>query len=199
LEALEEFKAILLEGVFSLEDDGEAPWGQDPFVVDPTTIVSLTEDHGKQSLVETLKPQIDQRVTIALHHFPPVMPPDPEKWGGGSCLLQPMEWCQFGHHEHPHRFFSLSLEGILRQDGTRWFIEKFDGTEVDLPFAFLVGHYSRVACATMIDVDKMKESLEKLRATMPGQKPDIDPEVLGVDIAELKDMLGRLEKITQDG
>ena len=195
---MEDFKAILLEGVFSLKDEENAPWRQDPFVVDPASIV-VNNENGTESLVETLEPQIDKHVSIALHHFPPVMPPDPDKWGGGSCLLQPMEWCPFGHHEHPHRFFTLSLEGFLRRAETRWFVEKFDGTEADLPFSFLVGHYSRVASATMIDVEKMKESLDQMKEmAAAGQAPDVT-DVLGVEVDELKDMLGKLENIIKDG
>ena len=198
---MEDFKAILLEGVFSLVDDDKVNWGEDTFSVDPDDILVNTQK-GKESLTDPLDPQIGQHVTLAMHHLPPQMPPDTTKWGAGSCLLEPMGWCPFGHHKNPQSFFSLSVEGHLRRDGLRWYIDKFDGTQEEIPFHFLVGHHARVACATMLDVEKMHESLEQLRnnlgASMGQSLADLPSDVTGVDVGELKDLLGRLEKIVGD-
>lgn len=52
------------------------------------------------------------------------------------------------------------MDGVLRADP--WRVEKFDGTVATVPFRGMEGHYGRLAAATMVDVEKMREALGQL-------------------------------------
>jgi len=137
------FRALLVEGVFYKTDSR----------------LLCASDRGVVDVNAMLSPLQGQRVRLAAHHLPP-NPPDPTKWGGGCCLWEQTGRCPAGHHARPTWLFNLSHEGILVQDGATWVVESFDGTRT--PFRLeemLVGHQARVAAATVLDLEKMRDAL----------------------------------------
>jgi len=140
---MEGFRALLLEGVFYNKDSQ----------------LLCTSNKGVENLFDMLTSVEGQRIKFAAHHLPPTLQPDPSKWGGGCCLWQPAK-CPAGHSEKPTWLFNLSVEGILVRSNAVWSIESFDGKTTALPLqTMLVGHYARVAAATMLDVEKMREAV----------------------------------------
>lgn len=187
------FHAILLEGVFYLGDEpypdvnGETREGY--------TDLLVPHRDGPKSVYDELLPLVGSKVRVAAHHLP-MLPIDPARWGGGCCMFQEMGHCPFGHHEHPGRLFNVSEEGILvydidhsRSEGG-WWVERFDGTRVPLPLAHaLVGHQSRVAAATALAIDEMKDAVAE---------SGMDPvEALGGKITEMRDLAERLQGKTR--
>lgn len=176
----DEFHAILLEGLFFLAEDRHF---RDILVQTPT---------GIQPLYAALCPLIGQRVYFAVHHVPSD-PIDPSRWGGGSCLWQPAARCPFGHHEHPTRLFNLTAQGMLTYafdpdtNSEGWSIACLDGSRVVLPLATcLPGHTARVAAATVLSVEQMRDSAGAAGMNVEG---------LGQRVTDLRDLVGDLGRI----
>ena len=165
---MSEFKAILVEGLF-YERDGA---------------VCVEDDGGVHSTVDDiLTPVADERVQLAISHLPP-NGIEPDQPGAGSCRYPGGVGCPVEHDKHPTRLLSFHLEGVLRSEP--WRLEMFDGSSKTIPFGGMVGHFGRVAAATIIDVEAMRESLAGL-----------DPEALaaaGVGASDLAAMLEKLQK-----
>lgn len=155
------FNVVLLEGVFA------GP--------------HLSTQGG--TLADALTPLLGERVRIAAHHLPST-PIDPTRWGGGSCTYQPGP-CPFGHHLNPTNMYSFSEEGILGKKDQEWTLTRFNGTVISLAFDALAGHQSRIACAPVVDIDTMRDSLAA---------SGIDPGI-GVTIDNLRATLNRLRGI----
>jgi hypothetical protein len=134
------------------------------------------------TVAEALAQFVGERVRLAAHHLPSD-PVDPTRWGAGSCTYQPGP-CPFGHHIDPTRMYSFSAEGVLGRDGDAWTLAKFDGTVARIGLDAMTGHRGRVACAPMIDVDAMRDSV-----TTSGIDGDI-----GVRADELRSVLERLRR-----
>lgn len=165
-----DLRAILIEGLFYIQDG------------------KIATDRG-DFLYEQLEPLVGQDIQLAVH-FMPSMPPDPTKWGGGCCVWQPAE-CPAGHHEHPDRILNIALRGVLGYDvGYRWFMDTFDGQQIDIPFALLDGHQGRVAAATVFDIQAMEESLA-------AKVTPESLEALGVRANNLRDLMDRLRVATE--
>jgi len=130
------FKAVLLEGVF-----GDSPKG-----------VCAS---GK-AVADELRPLVGERIRFAMHHLPPNLTHlDISRWGGGSCLWQPAP-CPAGHHQDPGWLLNVTEEGTLDD---QWDIHRLDGTVFRLPLELMVGHYGRLAAATLFEVEKMRDAL----------------------------------------
>jgi hypothetical protein len=171
---LENFKAVLVEGLFHETDLG--------YVIQP-------DGYGPQKAVEDeLNPLVGQRVRLAMHHLPPNLNnPDESKWGGGSCLWQPHR-CPAGHHDRPGFLLNVTGDGVLRRDADRgrWHLDLLDGSRLDIPFHMMVGHIGRLAAATLVEVDQMRDSLSM---------DDLDKiEGLGAQLHSMKELLERLKK-----
>jgi hypothetical protein len=162
-----DMRTLLLEGLFYISE-GKL----------------VTEDGD--DLYEQLVPFVGQDIQLAMHFLPP-NPPDMTRWGGGCCMWQPAE-CPAGHHDHPDRLLNIALRGVLGRDVDRWFIDTFEGNQVDLPFALLDGHHGRVAAATVIDMQAMQESLANITPEAL--------ETLGVRANNLRDLVSRLREFT---
>lgn len=165
-----DFHAVLVEGVFD-KDEGS-------FRILPSPIASF------KNVYDELHPLIGFRVRIAMHHLPPNLAAlDDSRWGGGSCLWQPSP-CPAGHHVRPGYLLNVTGEGVLRHEDGVWFLDQLDGSEFPLPFDQMVGHYGRIAAATLLDVDKLRDSLslDDLAAV----------EGLSDKIESVKDLLARL-------
>jgi len=187
-----EFQAILLEGLFYTSDSpypdakGEVRAGFNDLMV--------RRDTGSPvSVYDTLLPLVGERIQFSTHHLPS-MPPDINRWGGGPCFWEDVGHCPFGHHETPGRLFNIAGEGILSYDLNHatgsggWWLDKFDGTRTMLPLSWaLVGHRGRVAAATTLSVEQMRESL-----LSSGRGGDI--EALGAKITDLRDLMEQLSK-----
>lgn len=145
----------------------------------------LVADRNGQSMVvgETLGPLVGEEIQIALHHLPP-FPPNPKLWGGGCCLWQASGCCPAGHHRDPGLLLNVSGTGVLRQAEDRWWLDKFDGTEMTLPLQLLEGHSARVVAATTF-------SVEAMRGTLAAQGGDA-LDTLGVQATHLRDILQRI-------
>ena len=193
---MSEFKAILLEGLFFLSED-PYPDSQGLIKAGFTNLMVQTDDGLVKSVYDTLRPFVGERVQLASHHLPN-NPPDVSLWGGGSCFWEPSGQCPFGHHERPQALFNVSGEGILEYDLNHskgsggWWLLRPDGTRDMLPFAHaLRGHRSRVAVATLMTVDQMRDSLLASGAldTVEG---------LGKKVTELKDLVERLDQTLKE-
>lgn len=171
------FSAILLEGIFYLDDQG---------------ILMMQPYRGQKSEVNAvLGPLRGEKVRIAIQHLPQ-MPLDPQSWGGGSCLNQQQGHCSFGHHKDPHTILNFTMEGELQtpdESFSDWFIRAFDGTERRLPLGDLVGHHGRVAAATMFSVEEIKDKLAEA-----GMLDSVGGR--GVQVNDLRDLLERLKRGT---
>lgn len=191
---MKDFQAILLEGVFYTSEEiypdskGQISEG----------FCDLRVQGQKKSVYETLASFVGQRVRIAIHQLPE-MPPDLLRWGGGSCLWQDAGHCPFGHHETPHRIYNVSGEGILLYDldhkanSGGWWIQRFDGVQEILPLAHaLVGHRGRVACATVLTVEEMRDAV-----TNAGDFGTV--EGLGRHVEDLRELVAGLNKVIKEG
>jgi hypothetical protein len=167
---MEQFKAILVEGLF----------------YEQTGSLHVEKDGGEHTAWDDIVADVlDRRVQIALHHLPPhgIQPGQP---GAGSCRYPGGVGCPVGHDRHPNRLLSFHTDGVLRKDP--WRVVKFDGSVMPLPLMGMVGHFGRVGVATVVDLEKMREQLSKL-------DPEKMAEVVaaaGVDASELEAMLDRL-------
>lgn len=162
------FNAILLEGLF-YEKEG---------------CFFVEQDGGKHtSLAEVLLPVKDTRVQFAVHHLPPhgLQPGEP---GAGSCRFPQGRGCPVRHDQFPDRLLAMHLDGVLRADP--WRLEKFDGSVITIPFGGMVGHFGRLAVATILDVEAMRESLAHLDPTALASS--------GLGVADLERLLDRLRK-----
>ena len=165
-----EFRTLLIEGVF-YEEDG---------------VIKASRDGSAEKVLveETLAAFVGEQVQIAIHHLPP-HPINPDRWGGGCCLWEPSGKCPAGHHEHPDYLLNVAGQGVLHRDGSKWFLDKFDGSRQEFPLSLLVGHTARVVAACLFDVEKMRESLGNLGGP-------VTVETLGVRAEKLKDLLSQL-------
>lgn len=155
------FDVVLLEGVFASTGD-------------------LTVDGSRVD--DTLDRFVGTRVRVAAHHLP-ADPVDPMRWGGGSCTYQPGP-CPYGHHADPARMYSYTGEGVLRPDGDGWTLTRFDGRVDRLGLSAMAGHRGRIAVASVLDVDKMRDAVSSA-----GVEAD-----LGVRVDELRSVLDRLRR-----
>lgn len=190
-----EFNAILLEGVFYTSDE---PYPDSNGVVRDGWASLLVQQEGgaPESVYETLRPFVGQRVQIAVHHLPD-MPPNPTLWGGGSCLWQNAGHCPFGHHQNPFQLFNVSGQGFLEYDLDHtkgeggWWLTKLDGGREMLPLQHvLAGHRGRIACATAMTVEEMRDAL-----IASGQFDSID--ALGQRVGDLRDLVAGISKATK--
>lgn len=186
---MSDFQALLLEGIFYHDSDSGA-----------LMLESAKGDHI--NVIEAMMRLNQRQVQISVHHLPP-MPPDPTKQGGGCCLwgTEPRftthggtTFCPFGHHREPTKLLNVTAQGLLTlkvgfyDSDTTFVVQQFDGTEVELPFQhYLAGHMGRIAAATIIDIEKMKDVLMK-----SGGLGQVDG--LGTRATDLKDILGQLQK-----
>jgi hypothetical protein len=191
-----DFQALLLEGIFYSDSDSGA-----------LMLESAKEDHV--NVIEALMRLNQRQVQISVHHLPP-MPPDPTKQGGGCCLwgMEPRfpthggtthggtTFCPFGHHKEPTKLLNVTAQGTLDlrvgsyESETTFAVQKFDGTEVVLPFQhYLAGHVGRIAAATVVDIEAMKDAL--LKSGGFGQV-----EGLGERLGDLRDLLQQLPTST---
>lgn len=167
---MEGFRALLLEGVFYNEG--------------PRFLCAGAR--GVEGVSSVLSSVEGQRVRFAAHHLPPTAQPDLSKWGGGCCLWQPSGRCPAGHAEKPSWLFNISLEGVLLRVGDAWFVEGFDGKTTALTLQeMLIGHHARIATATLLDVEKMREAVESKNMT-----GTVDDLVARAD--DLRDLLSRI-------
>ena len=194
---MSEFNAILLEGVFYLSD---TPCPDMNGVVCEGFNHLLVHQHDgtTPSVYDALKPFIGERVRVSMHHLPQ-MPINPTRWGAGSCLWEGTGVdCPFGHAKDPSRLFNIAEEGVLAFDldhtknSGGWWLETFEGRRIPLLMAYaLGGHQGRVAVATAMSVEQMRESLEK-----SGGLDSV--EALGSKVTDLRDLLSRLGKAVSE-
>ena len=187
---MDDFQAILLEGIFSVDD---IDWKGRPDSIDVAAIY-CSSDKGKQLVTDILDPLLGKQVQVAAHYYPPNGPEgiDLGKWGGGCCLWEPYGWCFAGHHEDPQFLLNVSHMGTLAKNAEGYYLIAFDGSWQHLPFSLLVGHHARIAAATAIDVEKMRQSLSE-------SDFDIDDvQEVGAKVENLKEMLGQLSKTLKD-
>lgn len=162
-----EFHAVLLEGLFFLTEEHDL-------------LVQTTA--GVQSVYTALRPLVGQQVYVTVHHVPSD-PVDGSRWGGGSCFWQPAR-CPFGHHERPASLFNLVIQGTLYPPGD-WHVGCADGSTVYLHLAaYLPGHTARIAVATAMTAEQMRE-------TAAG----VGVESLGQRVADLRDLVGDLGRL----
>jgi hypothetical protein len=170
-----EFRALLIEGIF-YEDDARR--------------LLCDTGRGVKDVRVDLRALLGQRVRIAAHHLP--RDPDPLRWGGGACLWQPSGRCPAGHHDRPTWLYNFVAEGVLDETEDVFRVEGFDGGVVEVALAtMLPGHHARVAAATVLSAEAMREALDA-----SGMESSV--EGLGARIENLQEILGRLRTRSEE-
>lgn len=166
-----EFQVVLVEGLF-YDRDG---------------LLHVEQDNGAHVCIQTLlQPMFGVRVQFAMHHFPPqgIQVGQP---GAGSCRFLGGQGCPVRHDLHPDRLLAIHQDGVLKTDP--WGLTKFDGTTVVLPFSGMPGHFGRVTAATIVDVEKMRDSLASMGpSAFTGM--DVTAQDLEVVLARLRKTMG---------
>lgn len=166
---MSDFKAILLEGLFHGSASG----------------LQVEQDDGVHvSVSDTLHTLVGQRIQFALHHLPPGAVVQPDLPGAGSCRFPGGKGCPVGHDIHPDRLLSFHMDGVLRQNP--WALQRFDGSVFVIPWQGMVGHFGRLAVATIVDIEKMRDSLA-------GMDPASFTSA-GLGSQDLEKILGKLRK-----
>lgn len=143
---------VLLTGLFLRMNNGHL-WAAD----------GRSETITVQAALATL---VGHHVRLALQHLP-AFPLDPTRRGLGCCHVQ--GHCPLGHDDGQTDLYSLSAEGILRQDP--WRVEALDGTVHTLDLDKLDGHLGRVAVSSITELDKLRGSLTNLTNQVQGLLP----------------------------
>lgn len=165
--AEEKAQLKVLSGVFYDEND---------------TLMVADDTLGAMSVRAALEPLLGRSVVLVAHHCPPD-PPDPARWGGGSCLLEGAGHCHAGHHERPGWLYEGKHRGTLVYEATsnEWFTEH-EGKRLKIYLDFLVGHRSQIVVSALPSVEDLQG---KIKAEM--ENPTIDG--LQARIAEMRDLL----------
>jgi hypothetical protein len=146
---------MLLEGQFRKDPDG-------------TVWVDAPPDRNGNLMTVTasLQALIGHHVQFAMSHLPS-LPLDSTRRGLGSC-----NWgdapCPFGHTVDMFDIYTVTAQGTLEHDPTQtnpWSIVSFDGTTTEIRLDWMVGHNGRIACASITELEKLRESV----ATMANQ------------------------------
>jgi len=165
----EGFDTILIEGLFYKDAEG--------------CLKARSFDGTETSVEEILKRFRGREIQLAMHHLPNI-PLVPDRWGGGCCMWQASGKCPAGHHEDPSFLLSVAGRGVLDcPDG--WQLVTFEGEVVSIPLHQMEGHYGRIAAVTIVDLEKLRESLAK---TVGMDRV----EAIGVQASQLQAMLGQL-------
>ena len=130
---------VLVEGVFKAEE------GQ-------TVVAQPQRAESAVPIEQQLKDMVGNQVQFAMHQLPS-MPLDPAKRGLGSCLVEGK--CPVGHDDGNWELYNVTAQGVLRD--SPWRIEQFDGTEVALRFDWMAGHVGRMACASLTQLESLRE------------------------------------------
>jgi len=163
---VDQFQAVLVEGLFFLKDGA----------------LHIEKGDGERvALASVLQPLVGQRVQLALHHLPPqgIQAGQP---GAGSCRFPGGVGCPVQHDQHPDRMLSFHMDGVLHADP--WRMVKFDSSVIAVPFQGMPGHYGRVAGATILAVEAMRDAVARGgMATLSG-----------MDSASLEQMVEQLRR-----
>jgi len=145
------------------------------FFTSPEGDLQVQTETGENIPVrDRLVPLVGQHIQLAVHHVPSGGI-DLAAWGWGSCQWKPAD-CPAGHHKKPGFLFSFAGNGVLEQDPWRL-------GSTHIRFSMMPGHYGRLAAATIPDIESMKDEMAAM-----------DPDVLGVKISELHEMVRKLSE-----
>lgn len=155
-----------------------------------TDLMVADEELGTVSVRILLTPIVGKRTAIVAHHCPPE-PPLKDRWGGGSCLLQPSGRCHCGHQDRPDWLYTQSAAGTLQYDGDKWSVLKLNGESVELHLGFLVGHVSQVVVTAIPNIDDLKAELEQEM---------VNPTVDGITerLTQMRDLLSQINREKDD-
>lgn len=172
---LTDFHAVMIEGIFYLEDG----------------TLKCRRDHGEVvSVFEIIQPLRDQVVHFSMHYVPP-MPPQVNAPGFGSCLVSGGH-CRVGHHVDPHKMLQVRGQGTLTLDGELWNVRQVDGTTLNhSDFLALEGHHARMLMASALTVDQMRDTV--LNA---GHGDSVEDLVRRA--SNLTELLGKLTNMTSE-
>lgn len=136
---------VLLEGVFK-QSDGK-------------TVVDQPHRQNVAVVEDALALLVGHHVQFAMHHVP-ALPFDPTLRGLGACHVEGQ--CPLGHDDGKFDLYNVTASGVLRQDP--WRVEQFDGTEEPVRLDCMVGHMGRLACASVTELEKLREAAASLSA-----------------------------------
>lgn len=125
--------------------------------VDGQTCVEQTHRGGTAIIEQQLKDMVGHQVQLSMHQLP-AMPLDHTKRGLGSCHVEGK--CPCGHDDGNWEIYNVTAQGVLREGP--WRIEQFDGTETMLRFDWMVGHMGRMACASLTQLEVLREAAASL-------------------------------------
>jgi hypothetical protein len=131
------------------------------FYLDSDQLKVADEFEGTKNLQQAFSSLEGRKVRLLAYHAPPD-PPAKDRWGAGSCLLEPSGRCPFGHHEDPNNLFQFDSTGVLFVSDCRVGVVQDTGAKVEVPEQFLIGHRARVLVMAFPDLDGVKAKVESL-------------------------------------
>jgi hypothetical protein len=166
---------------------------QGVFYEDGGRLMVADEYEGVQDVVLAMGAFGDQMpVHVLAHHYPPI-PPDSERWGGGSCHLENTGNCHVGHREHPRWIYSFNASGVFQ--GGNWIVVSPDGATHSLLWRNLIGHRSQIIVVSIPDFDQIARELADLN---PDNMTDIKKsrlEDLQERATEIRDYLEEINRL----
>lgn len=177
------FQSVIIDGLF-YEKDGQI-------------LVKKDGDIDPVVVEEVLKPLIDRRIQITIHHWPPE-PINEKHWGGGCCMWEPTGKCPAGHHENPEYLLHMVGKGMLRTSDNGWLLEFDDHTFESLPFDKMVGHLGRLVAITLMDESTFADDFNlDIFDNIDISKP-VDPEVRAAQMERLEHQTKQLRETVGD-
>lgn len=145
---------VMLEGVFKQVDGQTQVQRGDQTLAVEAALASLVGHH----------------VQFAMHHVP-TLPFNPSLRGLGACHVEGK--CPVGHDDGNFDLYNVVGNGVLHQNP--WRIEAFDGSVTEIDMNSMVGHTGRIACASLTELEKLRETAAQLTAQVQaftiGSKP----------------------------
>ena len=152
------------------------------------------EFEGARDVGTVLAQFENQEVRVLVHHRPRE-PHDPTRWGGGCCFHEPSGTCPFGHHDRPDSLYTFNAVGILKRDGTDWYLEKDEGTKAEIYTSFLIGHRSQIVVTSIPDVSEIDE---KIRSFDPSSLEGANLDELTAKLKEMREYIQHLDKLQKN-
>ena len=147
-----EFDALLLEGIFSV--DGPMPTKETFDQIRTKDIIVVDDVGGVTSVYAVLLPFLERNIQLSVHHWPPD-PIQKDRWGGGCCYWESYGWCPHGHQYGSGDLVEMSGRGKLHLEEE----DHFSLGGLVIPLDLLVGHRARVVLATVVDLEELKSRM----------------------------------------
>lgn len=144
----------------------------------------VDEFEGVRNMDVLLSQFEGKSLRLIAHHRPPE-PPQRERWGAGSCMLENTGHCPFGHHKDPLRVFSFNCSGTLQKKEGQWVLQNGEET-LPLTLDFLLGHRSQVIVLKFFETKELDSQMDRLN---PDNLDNPSLEELSTRLQDLRNLL----------